>query len=293
MIYEIAKGYKGDYTIFRPYAPENNRESWEALPQKLKKDLLTWGEKHLGYEYPWIPATRYMEFCRIGNRANFESLYFARRRALNALVMAECTEGKGKFLDEIINGIMSICEESGWQLPAHNHNGKGEFECLPDNSNPVMDLFACETGAQLSMVAYLLKSQLDAVSPLIIKRIYNELTVRILNPYLSTHFGWMGEYGESVNNWTPWCTQNTLITIFSMEGIEREIKQRVLEQAAKSLDIFLNVYGEDGCCNEGASYYRAAGLCLFNAIEVMNAVTTDEFVSLYQNNKIRNIAPIF
>lgn len=291
MIYEMAKQYKGDFSIFKPYAPADDRESWKALPEKLKQDLLAWGEKHLGYEYPWLPADRYMEFCRIGNRANFEGLYFPRRRALNALVMAECVEGKGRFLNDIVNGIMSICEESGWQLPAHNHDGKGEFECLPDKGNPVMDLFACETGAQLAMAAYLLKSQLDCVTPLIIKRIYAELTGRILNPYLNKHFGWMGEYGEEVNNWTPWCTQNTLTTIFSMEGIKGEIKQKVLEQAAKSLDIFLNVYGEDGCCNEGASYYRAAGLCLFNAIEVMDAVTGNEFVSLYQNNKIRNIAP--
>ena len=40
-----------------------------------------------------------------------------------------------------------------------------------------------------------------------------------------------------------------------------------------TVHIFLDTYGEDGCCNEGASYYRVAGLCLFNALEVMNFVT--------------------
>lgn len=289
MLYEIAKEYRSDFSVFRPYASASDRKSWKTIPQETRHDLIKWGEQYLEYQYPWLPATKYMEFCRIGDRAQFEELYFYRRRALNALVMAECIEGKRRFMDDIVNGIMAICEESGWQLPAHNHY-QGDSECIPDNMEPVMDLFACETAAQMAMTSYLLKEELNKISSSITKRIHNELEQRILEPYLNKHFFWMGKKNQKVNNWTPWCTQNTLIAVFSMEGIDRNIQQRVLEQAAESLDIFLDVYGEDGCCNEGPSYFRVAGLCLFNALEVMNAVTSDKFASVYQNKKIKNIA---
>ena len=104
-------------------------------------------------------------------------------------------------------------------------------------------------------------------------------------------FFWKGKPGQKVNNWTAWCTQNTLIALLSDEDLTQDIRRQILEQAARSLDIFLDTYGEDGCCNEGASYYRVAGLCLFNALEVMNFVTDDALTDIYRENKVKNMAP--
>lgn len=291
MIYELASRYQGQIGTFKPYAPASDRESWIALPEKLRDDLIRQGEAFLHYEYPLIPSTKYMEFVRIGNRSMFEDYYFGRRRALNSLIMAECVEYEGRFLDDIINGLIAVCEESGWQLPAHNNYDDVGHVSLPDKADPIIDLFACETGEQMAMAAYLLKDALDAVNPVICRRIYDEITERVLTPYLTKHFHWMGEKGQFVNNWTPWCTQNVMIAAFSMESTTQEVRKKVLEQAAKSLDCFLDTYGDDGCCNEGAGYYRAAGLCLFNAIEVMDACTEDYFRPLYKETKVRNIAP--
>lgn len=291
MLYEMASCYLGKIDVFRPYAPARDRTAWTALPEKLKQDLIRQGEKYLNYTYPLIPATKYMEFVRTGNRSMFEDYYFSRRRVLNALIMAECVEYKGRFLDGIINGLMAVCEESGWQLPAHNNYGGGEYLSLPDQSAPIVDLFACETGEQMALAAYLLREELDRENPVIVKRIYDEITERVLTPYLTRHFSWMGKKGKPVNNWTPWCTQNILIAAFSMETTDAEVRKKVLLQAARSLDYFLDTYGDDGCCSEGAGYYHAAGLCLFNAIEVLDAVTGDYFKDLYQNTRIKNIAP--
>lgn len=291
MIYEMASRYQGKIDVFRPYSPASDRAGWNALPEKLKEDLVHQGEQYLNYTYPLIPAVKYMEFVRIGNRSMFEDYYFGRRRVLNALIMAECVEYQGRFLDDIINGLMAICEESGWQLPAHNnYDGVGHVS-LPDKADPIIDLFACETGEQMATAAYLLREELDRENPVIVRRIYDEITERVLTPYLTKHFSWMGEKGQFVNNWTPWCTQNVMIAAFMMETTNEEVRNKVLLQAAKSLDYFLDTYGDDGCCNEGAGYYRAAGLCLFNAIEVMDAVTDDYFIDLYKETKVKNIAP--
>ena len=70
----------------------------------------------------------------------------------------------------------------------------------------------------------------------------------------------------------------------------QEIKRLTVKQAAKSLDCFLKDYGEDGCCGEGVEYDRHAELCLFNALEVLNAVTQNTFAPVYLEKKIINIA---
>ena len=289
MFVKMARTYSGELTRFAPYAPASERKDWEALPEDFRQEIIEAGEEYLDFAYPMLPATKYMEFCRIGNRSMYEQLYFDRRRILNTLILAECAEGKGRFMDDIINGIMAICEESGWQIPAHNNYLWSSHYNLPDITNPVLDLFAAETGAQLAMAEYLLREELDEICPFITKRIDKEINDRILTPYLRNRFGWMGGWG-SVNNWTPWITQNVLIALLSRDGLTENDLNLVFLQACRGLDYFLDEYGEDGCCDEGAGYYRAAGLCLFNAIEVLNAVTDDAFIGLYEVEKVKNIA---
>lgn len=274
---------------FSPFASEGKLHRNE-LSESVLSGLIHSGEKYLGYVYPPIPITAFMDFCRTGNRVRFETVYMARRKALNALVLAEFAEAKGRFLDDIINGIYAICEESGWQLPAHNSYVRDTPQLLlPEVQEPVMDLFACETGAQLATVRYLLQDEFEAVSPAIGKRILFEINRRIVTPYLTRHFWWMGNGDEPMCNWTAWCTQNVLLSVF-MTGQPQNVKEQAVKQAAYSLDCFLKDYGEDGCCDEGAQYFRHAGLCLFNAMEVLNAVTGGSFASLYEEAKIRNIA---
>ena len=266
-----------------------------------------------------IRATDYMRFKRDGDRAAFEALYFGKRNALNDLIQAECVEHKGRFLDDIINGIYSICEESAWQLPAHNSYIRDTPQLiLPDVTRPVMDLFACETGALLACAAYLLEEEFNAVSPFVLTCIEDNLKRRILQPYLTAHFWWMGHDDEPMCNWTVWCTQNVLLTTFLMPWSEKMSSklaapvraltgdaplflpentsdtvvtlQAILYKAAESCDYFLKDYGNDGCCEEGAQYYRHAGLCLYGAMTVLNTVTGGHFSSLFQWDKVKNIA---
>ena len=181
-------------------------------------------------------------------------------------------------------------EESAWQLPAHNSYIRDTPQLpLPDTENPVLDLFAAETGSVLGCTCYLLKTTLEQISPFITKRMMQELSARIFTPYLNHHFWWMGGNGEFTNNWTVWCTQNVLHSVF-LADTDETLRRSVFLKACQSIDYFLEEYGNDGCCDEGASYYRHAGLCLFNTTDFLNAVTNNAFCHLYQNRKIRNIA---
>lgn len=285
---------------YRPFPAIEDREAYDSLHPTLRSDFIAQGEAFLHYDYPVIRATDFMHFKRTGNRVDFEKLYFERRYALNSLVVAECLEDQGRFLDDIINGIFVLCEESAWQLPAHNSYIRDTpQEILPDVTRPVLDLFACETGAQLACVRYLLGSRLEKVSPFINTRIARELERRIFLPYLHEYFWWMGKDGEALNNWTPWCTQNVLLAVFlqdALPGMEKAAAMKddtlkaVTLKAAESLDYFLQDYGEDGCCDEGAQYFRHAGLCLDGAAWILDQVTGGALKELYAWDKMRNIA---
>ncbi|WP_320128088.1 heparinase II/III family protein [uncultured Sphaerochaeta sp.] len=274
---------------FTPFPSASNRKSWESLQETSKQRILDTAKRTSDTRYPYLSASSYMEFSKSGDRVHFEKLYFEKRRKLNAAVLAQCILHDQAYLDDIVDGIYSICEETGWQLPAHNSYIRDTpQEILPDPNRPVLDLFACETGALLATLRTLLKSELDNISPLIVQRIDENLQQRIITPYLTMHFWWMGNGEEPMCNWTPWCTQNVLLAIFSLPTSEA-IRHTSIAQAAYSLDCFLKDYGNDGCCNEGAQYYRHAALCLLGSLEILNAVTKGAFSSVYKEEKIRNM----
>lgn len=117
MFYAIAASPKLPLTPFIPFSPARCREFWEALPSSLKNRAVEDAKALCPVVWPQILACDFLEYTRSGNRIRFEDKQFARRTALGTLVLAEACDYKGTFLDDIINGIYLICEETAWQLP--------------------------------------------------------------------------------------------------------------------------------------------------------------------------------
>lgn len=275
---------------YHPFPPARERAAWEALPQRVKDRFLQAGEAGLAQPIAPLPLSLWLDFIRTGRRAAWEDAYFSRRARLCALVCAECVEHRGRFLDAIADTVWAVCEESAWQLPAHNSYIRDTPQLpLPDTSRPIVELFAAETGGLLALTRYLLSEELDALAPGLTARMERELNARILTPYFTSHFWWMGNGDEPMCNWTSWCTQNVLLTVFLLPATQEQ-RQAAVKQAAYSLDCFLKDYGEDGCCNEGAQYYRHAGLTLWGCLEILSAAAPGAFRPLFSQPKIRNIA---
>ena len=276
---------------FRPCPPASDRAGWEALPLPARRRLLAAGEVEAARPLPPLPLTLWLDFTRSGQRAGWEAALFARRARLCALAAAECVEHRGRFLDEIADTVWAICEESAWQLPAHNSYVRDTPQLpLPDTARPLIDLFAAEAGALLATVHFLLGAELEAAYPGLPVRMEREVRARILRPYLRDHFWWMGSGDEPMCNWTSWCTQNVLLCFFLLPGVGQEERRAAVRQAAYSLDCFLKDYGPDGCCNEGAQYYRHAGLTLWGALHILSCAAPAAFAPLFGEEKIRNIA---
>lgn len=250
---------------YHPFPTADERKLWDELPCDLKEEMLGYGEEYLEYEWPSLPAVRFMDYLRDGNRSRYEALHFSRREALAKLIIAECVEGKNRFIDDIINGIWHLCEESFWGVPAHNYT-KSQTNILPDISEPIIDLFAAETAGLLAWAYYLLGSKLNEVSPLILERIEQETKHRILDPFLEREdFHWMG-YDSKVNNWNPWVNSNCITAFLIIEKDEQR-RVKAISKAMYTLDFFMDVYHSDGGCDEGTSYWDRAGASLFDCLE--------------------------
>ena len=262
------------HDAWRPYPTVEDRDAWNSLPAAVRTGHIKRGDARLGYAWPTLPATLYLEFPRIGNRINFETSYFARRYALTDLVLAECMTADGRYLDEIVNGLWLICEESTWCLPAHiRHQQAGNT--LSDTAEPIVDLFAAETGSLLAWVLYLLGERLDGVSPVVRPRLKREITQRILTPCLARDdFWWMGfvDMGRRVNNWNPWICSNWLASILLVEG-DPALRLAGVEKAVRALDNFIDPYPQDGGCDEGPNYWGRAGASLFDCLELLHSAT--------------------
>jgi hypothetical protein len=252
---------------WEPFPTAADRAAWQGMPAQL----VDAGARGLGAEWPTLPATLFLEFARIGNRSNYEAVWRRRRNRLRDLTVAECVEGQGRFIDEIVNGIWTVCEETFWGYPAHLNLQKKRG--LPDVTEPVIDLFAAETGAQLAWTHYLLGPQIEKVNPLVPERIRVEMERRILAPYRSREdWGWMGlSHTNPVNNWNPWINSNVLACalLFEPEATRAQFVHKLL----RSLDRFLDSYHEDGGCDEGPGYWGRAGASLFDNLELLHSAS--------------------
>ncbi len=284
---EQLRGIITPLNSFNPFPKASDREGWESLPDQLRARYIRNGEKALDFDWPNLPATVYLEFARTGNRSNYQNLVNRRRRALVDLALAECAEGKGRFIEPLANGIWATCEETSWVIPAHLSLQKARHG-LADVDEQIVDLFAAETGAGLAWIHYLLADQLAEISPLLPARILTEIDRRILTPNLERDdFWWMGFPDRRVNNWNPWINTNWLTCVLLAEQNE-ERRAAGIHKTMRSMENFLNHYPADGGCDEGPGYWNVAGGRLFDYLEFLR-VATDGKLSHYDNPLIREI----
>ena len=278
----------GGWTFF----PVFGDPAWQNLSANDRGQIQALWESFRGQPYPMRTLTGFMDFVRTGSRKSDENPYFFRRRKLCTAVLA-CLNGEKRAMDNVLDGIWCICEESTWVISAHNVNPipgapSPKDKPIPDMEEPYIDLFAAQTGMILALTSSLLAEPLDAVTPLLRKRIHAELERRIIRPFLEhDEFWWMGICRQDLCNWTPWILSNILMTA-CIEVTEEERLSVILERAARMLDRWLAVVPEDGGCDEGVGYWNMAGGALLDCLELYETVT-EGGMQLWDEPKIRNI----
>ncbi len=261
----------------------NDRTFWNNLPEGFKKQYIEAAEKAVDYNWPVVKATDYLEIIRSGDRR--QEAYAAPREALMALVMGELAEGKGRFMDQIVNGVWYYSEQTWWGWSAHLPAPNG----LPDIKKPSIDLGVGEIANILSWTWFLFKDEFNKIHPLISTRLKDEIMYKAVTPYYERNdFWWQGLDGSrDVNNWNPWTNHNMLTAILILEDDQTK-KIRGVEKVVKSLDQFVNIYPNDGGCDEGPSYWGRAGASLYQCLDLLKRATNGKF-DIYENQLVKNM----
>lgn len=273
------------------YPSYADREGWDRLLGKNKDVIIANGKKQLGYVWKVVTATDYLEFERSGNRTVMESPFDSNNYAIVQLLLAELAEGKGRFMDQLINGIFHTCEMTSWALSAHLPR-QPSHRSLPAYDYDMIDLTAGDLGNILSWAYYFMHDEFDKIDPEIAKRLYHELDKRIMQPYLKDDsFWWLAadyKEGDMINNWNPWCNSNALMTFMLLEN-DRQRLAAAVWRSIQSVDKFLNYVHSDGACEEGPSYWGHASGKVLDYLVLLSDITGNR-INFFSDTQIRNMA---
>ena len=230
----------------------------DSIKQRILDSYVRYGERYIGCRWESPSATLFAEFKTNGNRTRYEQWTFGKRRQLAALVLAEKVEGKGRFMPDIVNGIMSTLEETWWGIPAHY----GTKMMRPEDQN--VDLFNAETAGLMAWTRHALQQQIDSFSPLLSQRIDSEIERRMLIPALNTNYWWK----KASMNWNPWICSNWLACVKFCEH-DSVRRDKALAQIASAMNAFADGYPDDGGCDEGPTYWDRAAASLYECASMM------------------------
>lgn len=274
-----------------PYPKYADRAAWKEMTADFYPQLIAKGEKLLDYQWQVVKATDYLAYERNGSRVIMEKPMGENAMALNGLLMAELAEGKGRFLDQIINGVWYFTEMSTWSLSAHVPAFQSSKRTLPQADTHVVDLMAGDMGSFLSWVHYFLKAEMDKVNPEISNRLKSNIKDRIISPYMNRNDMWWQAFELSpqqlVNNWNPWCNFNVLTCMLLIEDDEDK-KIEGIYKTMRSVDKFINYVKQDGACEEGPSYWGHAAGKLYDYLAIL-AEATGNKVNLFDQPVIKNM----
>lgn len=278
----------GGWFSYPDYA---DRDGWSTFFAGAEADVIAAGEHYLGFRWNSIPASAYIAYDRSGDRAPMELRMKENRIALNALLLAELAEGKGRFLPDLIDGVWQFCQYPGWVLSAHQFRQPSR-KALPNPDYRFIDLNSGAVGVQMAVTWHFFHEVFDSIDPSISVAIEDAVEKNILAPYLDPEKQesnwWLGfklKNGMVVNNWNPWCNSDALLCFLLMEKDQARL-DAALAQSVRSVDKFLDYIKEDGACEEGPAYWGHSAGKLFDFISTLHAASLGAF-DVFGNPRIK------
>ncbi|HWB60886.1 MAG TPA: heparinase II/III family protein, partial [Chthoniobacteraceae bacterium] len=210
--------------------------------------------------------------------ANFETVYFERRRRLSrAAICALLEPDDSRWMASVRYKTHEILDEFSWALPAHVNTFSGK--------DPMhIDPFAGETA---NLMAHIVDLFEPLLSDDLVANIKWRLRSQFYENYLNRHddFFWMLSSG----NWNALCHQGVVGPALTLEADPRLVA-RILGYMKRYLAIFLTGYGADGGCSEGPAYWQQ-GFGWFCALNQQLETRTRGRLSLIENDpKINQMA---
>lgn len=272
-----------------PFPAYSDRAGWDALMGSNRESIIAGGEKYLDYEWKVIRMSTYMEYAKSGDRYVNEVPYDDNNNAIARLFAAELAEGRGRFIPQIVDGVMHTCEMTSWAISAHVASFSPDGRPLPKQGDTTLELVQGNVSQMLSWIYYFLHEEFDRMDPEISRRLKSELVRRELDPYLTeTSYWWMGfDPDHMLNNWNPWCNTNALVCFMLIED-DLERLTRGVWKSMWSVDQYLNRIQGDGGIEEGPSYWGHSAGMVYEYARVIH-LATGGAVNLFGIDQIRGM----
>ena len=288
---EHLKANIGNDKSWVPYPTYSDRVAWNKLTAPFRDRIIKKGNEALSYQWQVVKATDYLEYERSGNRSIMEKPLNENCTALTNLLLAELAEGKGRYVDQILNGSWQLTEMATWSLSAHLGAFQSSKRSLPQERTAVVDLMAGDIGSLLSWIHYFFRDTFNQINPAISIRLKQQIQLRIIQPYLDRNDMWWQAFelkeGQLVNNWNPWCNFNVLTALLLVED-NPDIQLAGIYKTMSSVDRFINYVKTDGACEEGPSYWGHAAGKLYDYLKIL-ALATKGKITIFDQPIIRDM----
>lgn len=259
-----------------PVPDVTGRALWDApRVASALAPVLARAEQELGTPWPQPLASQFARFFRDGDRAEYERHVAARHERLTRATLAALRTQEARWVDEVVDGVILLCEQSTWCWAAHDDTFARHGSVTPTVTDPYLDLGAGEVAAQLAWVDHLLGPLLDTRAPGVRERVRLETAARVLRPFTDRRDWWWLGVDHPIMNWSPWIQGNVLAAALVLEP-DRERRDRVVGLVAEGLDAYWASLPADGGVDEGYHYWWQGAARALEAQDLLRWATGTE-----------------
>jgi hypothetical protein len=207
-----------------------------------------------GTPWPQTLASQYARFFRDGDRTVYEGHVAARHARLTRATLAALLDPRAEHVDEVVDGILLLCEQSTWCWAAHDDTFERFGRVTPTVTEPYLDLGAGEVAAQLAWIDHLLGPALDERAPGVRWRVRRETQARVLRPFTEQRDWWWLGVDHPIMNWSPWIQGNVLAANLALEE-DPDRRRAVSALVAEGIGAYWASLPADGGVDEGYHYW--------------------------------------
>lgn len=226
-----------------------DRGYWDSMKKDPKaKQLLEEVAAMVKKPMPPFVDSLYLHLNATNVRLPGEKMMNARYDYVFKLALAECLENKGRYMRAIENGIIELCNQKPWSIPAHdrslqNYNGTDYY----------VDLVVATAGNSLAQCVYMLGDKLSMETRARVQCAFREKVFRPIRRCLeeTKPFYWF----TVTNNWNSVCLAGVTGAALTLLT-DKEERAYFVAAAEKYHEYGMKGYADDGYCSEGVGYYN-------------------------------------
>lgn len=284
----ISKERVGEIATLLPEKPQGigvtykDRTYWDAIKSDPKAQALLATASLLNRQpMPPFVDSLYLHLNATNVRLPGENMMNARYNYLWSLVLAECMENKKRYMPAIEKGILELCNQKPWSIPAHdrslqNYNGTDYY----------VDLVVATAGNSLAQCVYMLDDKLSMDTRARVQCAFREKVFRPIYRCLeeTKPFYWF----TVTNNWNSVCLAGVTGAALALLP-EKEERAYFIAAAEKYHEYGMKGYADDGYCSEGVGYYNY-GFRAYILLREEVCRATQGKIDFFRSPKFANIA---